>query len=111
MEDMLGAIDTSAPGTTASVELFGIPEGDGYLVEMEALSVLGDFYCSGSTSFDVVAAVSTPVDVTLSCRRECNVLICRDQGTDCETIDLPDSTPCVDGKGSCLDGSCQLPGF
>ncbi len=40
MEDMLGAIDTSAPGSTASVELFGVREGSGYLVEMEALSAL-----------------------------------------------------------------------
>lgn len=111
MADMLGTIDTSAPGSTASVELFGFPEGTGYLVEMEALSALGDFFCTGSMSFDVAVGVSTPVDVTLSCRRECNVLVCGEQGTDCEPIDLPDGTRCVDGAGSCLDGSCELPGF
>ena len=111
MEDMLGTIDTSAPGSTASVELFGVSEGSGYLLEMEALSALGDFYCSGSTSFDVAAGVATPVDVTLSCWRECNVLICGEQGTDCELISLPDGTSCVDGAGSCLGGSCEIPGF
>jgi hypothetical protein len=29
MEDMMGTIDTSAPGATASVEVFGLPPGDG----------------------------------------------------------------------------------
>lgn len=111
MEDMLGTIDTSAPGSTASVELFGVPAGTDYLVEMEALSALGDFYCTGSAGFDVAAGVATPVDVTLSCRRECNVLICGEQGMDCEPIDLPDGTSCVDGAGSCLGGSCEIPGF
>jgi len=111
MEDMLGSIDTSAPGSTASVELFAVLEGAGYLVEMDALSAPGDFYCTGSTSFDVVAGVATPVDVTLSCRRECNVLICGEQGTDCDPTSLPDGTSCVDGAGSCLGGSCEIPGF
>ena len=111
MEDMLGAIDTSAPGSTASVELYGVRDGSGYLVEMEALSVLGDFYCTGSTTFDVAAGVATPVDVTLSCRRECNVLVCGEQGTNCEPIDLPDGTSCVDGAGTCVGGACELPGF
>jgi hypothetical protein len=111
MEDMLGTIDTSAPGSTASVELSGVPAGAGYLVEMEALSVLGDFYCTGSAGFDVAAGVATPVDVTLSCWRECNVLICGEQGTDCKPISLPDGTSCVDGAGSCLSGSCEIPGF
>jgi hypothetical protein len=111
MEDMLGAIDTSAPGSTASVELYGFPQGSGYLVEMEALSALGDFYCSGSTSFDVAVGAATPVDVTLRCRRECNVLVCREQGTNCEPIDLPDGTSCVDGAGTCVGGACELAGF
>ena len=111
MEDMLGTIDTSAPGSTASVELFGVPAGSGYLLEMEALSALGDFYCTGSAGFDVAAGVATPVNLTLSCRRECNVLICGEPGADCKTIDLPDGTSCVDGAGSCLGGSCELPGF
>ncbi len=111
MEDMLGAIDTSAPGSTASVELYGVRDGSGYLVEMEALSVLGDFYCTGSTTFDVAAGIATPVDVTLSCRRECNALVCGEQGTNCEPIDLPDGTSCVDGAGICMGGACELPGF
>lgn len=111
MADMLGTIDTSAPGATASVELFGFPEGTGYVVEMEALSALADFYCSGSTGFDVTAGVATPVEVTLNCRRECNVLLCGEPGADCVPVDLPDGTRCVDGAGTCVDGACELPGF
>ena len=111
MEDMLGTIDTSAPGSTASVELFGFRDGTGYLVEMEALSALGDFYCTGSTSFEVEAGFATPVEVTLSCRRECNVVVCGEQGTNCGPIALPDCTSCVDGAGTCVGGACELPGF
>ena len=35
---MTGAIDTSAPGTTASVELYGIPAGDKYIADVLALA-------------------------------------------------------------------------
>ena len=41
MEPMGGTIDTSAPGATASVESFGIPPGDDYIVTMVASSVDG----------------------------------------------------------------------
>lgn len=110
MEDMMGVIDTSAPESTASIELFGIPEGSGYLVEMQALSALGDFFCEGSESFDVVAGAATPVDVTLNCKRECSVIICRDQEDDCELINLPDGTSCANDAGSCVAGSCEIDG-
>ena len=44
MEDMMGTIDTSASESTASIELFGVPEGSGYLAQMEALTTDGDFF-------------------------------------------------------------------
>lgn len=111
MEDMMGTIDTSAPESTASIELFGIPEDSGYLVEMEALSTEGDFFCGGSANFDVVVGVATPVDLTLNCKRECHVLFCPDLEGDCERINLPDGTSCADDTGSCLGGSCEIPGI
>jgi hypothetical protein len=111
MEDMLGAIDTSAPGSTASTELFGLPEGSGYLVQMEALSTQGDFFCSGSASFDVVTGIATPVDVTLNCHRECHGIICGEQEVDCQRFNLPDGTSCADGAGSCVIGSCEISGI
>ena len=39
MEPMEGVIDTSASGATASVEVFGIPPGQAYLVELYAVTV------------------------------------------------------------------------
>lgn len=110
MEDMMGIIDTSAGESTASIELFGIPQGSGYLVEMEALSAAGDFFCEGSATFDVVAGAATPVDLALSCKRECGVLICREQEGDCEVIDLPNGTSCANAAGSCVGGSCEIDG-
>ena len=68
MPAMGGAIDTSAPGSTASVEQFGIPEGTGYLVTMVATSVDGSLMCGGSSTFDVGAGVSAEVDVMLNCK-------------------------------------------
>ncbi|MGB5810637.1 MAG: hypothetical protein WBG86_08915, partial [Polyangiales bacterium] len=69
MEDMMGAINTSAPGSTASVEVFGIPPGDGYLIQMEAVSTDGKLTCKGSANFDVEVGVATPVHVMLNCKK------------------------------------------
>ncbi len=68
MPAMGGIINTSAPGATASVETFGIPPGEGYLVEMIATSVDGTVMCGGAASFDVGAGVSTEVDLILHCK-------------------------------------------
>lgn len=67
MPDMSGVVDTSAPDSTASVEVFGIPEGDGYLITMEATSTDGDLSCKGSANFDITAGAVTDVHVMLNC--------------------------------------------
>jgi hypothetical protein len=69
MEPMGGVIDTSAPGSTASVELFGIAPGQGYLVTMSATSVDGTTTCAGAAPFDVTAETVTRVSVFLGCKR------------------------------------------
>lgn len=69
MPPMSGTIDTSAPGATASVEVFGLPEGDGYVVELVA--VIDDAEpCRGSAPFSIVAGRVTPVAVMLNCKPE-----------------------------------------
>ncbi len=66
---MSGIIDTSAPGATASVEVFGIPEGSGYRVELVA--IIGDAEpCRGSAPFSILAGQVTPVMVMLNCKPE-----------------------------------------
>ncbi|MEM8609937.1 MAG: hypothetical protein AAGF92_22785 [Myxococcota bacterium] len=67
MPAMMGTIDTGAPGSTASVEVFGIPEGDDFLITMEATSTNGELSCEGSANFDVVAGAATEVHVMLNC--------------------------------------------
>ena len=69
MEDMMGTIDTSAPGATASVEVFGLPPGDGYTVTLTAMVEGEDTPCIGSADFSVVVGISTPVMVMLNCKR------------------------------------------
>jgi hypothetical protein len=68
MEDMSGVIDTSAPGSTASVEVFGLPPGDGYTITMTATGEDGETQCSGSADFPVEAGVATKVMVMLNCK-------------------------------------------
>jgi hypothetical protein len=68
MPDMDGTIDTSAPGSTASVEVFGLPEDTGYLIDMVAKSTDGEPTCSGSAGFDVTVGEATPVHVMLNCK-------------------------------------------
>lgn len=68
MEPMTGSIDTSAPGSTASVEVYGLPPGRGYQIMMTALSADGETSCSGSAGFDVEVGVVTDVMVMLRCK-------------------------------------------
>jgi hypothetical protein len=68
MAPMGGLVDTSDSNSTASVETFGIPPGEGYLVTLEATSVDGSTVCGGAGTFDVQAGVSTDIDVILHCK-------------------------------------------
>ncbi|MGB5349354.1 MAG: hypothetical protein WBN10_07110 [Polyangiales bacterium] len=69
MAPMGGIIDTSAPGATASVEVFGLPEGSGYLIELRAIAN-GGTVCEGSAGFGVVAGRATLVGVMLNCKAQ-----------------------------------------
>lgn len=69
MEPMGDTIDTSAPGSTASVEVFGLLPGDDYTVTMSATSVDGETTCEGSEGFAVAAGAVTDVMVILNCKR------------------------------------------
>ena len=68
MEPMAGIVNTSAPGATASVEVFGIPPATGYTVSMTATSADGETSCSGSADFEVALGAVTEVTVTLNCK-------------------------------------------
>ncbi len=69
MDAMAGTIDTSAPGATASVEVFGLAPGENYLVELSATSDDGLITCGGSANFDVQVGIATDVMVMLNCKR------------------------------------------
>jgi len=68
MEPMSGAIDTSAPGATASVEVFGLESGDGYRVTMTAQGTDGQTQCTGATDFAVTVGQATEIMVVLKCK-------------------------------------------
>jgi hypothetical protein len=68
MEPMSGEIDTSAPGSTASIEVYGLPPGDDYGVTLEATSVDREVNCKGSAAFAVATGVATEVMVMLNCK-------------------------------------------
>jgi len=68
MEPMSGTIDTSPSGSTASVEVFGLPPDDGYEIRMEAISTDAQTSCEGSAGFNVEADQVTKVAVLLHCK-------------------------------------------
>ena len=69
MAPMIGTINTSAPGSTASVEIYGIPGGGPYTIMMTASADDGDTSCSGSANFSVSVGLVTEVAVMLNCKR------------------------------------------
>lgn len=68
MEPMDGTIDTSAPGATASIEVFGLEPGDGYRITMTAQGTDEETRCTGDTDFSVTAGQATEIMVILSCK-------------------------------------------
>jgi hypothetical protein len=68
IEPITGTINVSAPQSTASVEVFGIPPGQGYLFSMSATSTTETATCQGSSWFDVTVGVSTEIDVFMNCK-------------------------------------------
>jgi len=67
MEPMSGTIDTSAPGATASLEVFGLVPGDGYRITMTAAAADGVTRCTGATDFSVRVGEATEIMVVLKC--------------------------------------------
>ena len=55
MAPMSDTIDTSAPGSTASVEVFGLPPGDGYTVTLTATDESGEVRFGGDADFAIEA--------------------------------------------------------
>jgi hypothetical protein len=71
MEPMNGTIDTSAPGATASIEVFGLPPSSGqeYRITMEAIATDDETTCKGSEDFGIDIGEVTEIMVMLNCKR------------------------------------------
>jgi hypothetical protein len=63
-----GTINTGSPGSTASIEIYGLAEDQGYVFSMSATSTDGETTCSGSAIFNVFVGQVTPVAVVLRCK-------------------------------------------
>lgn len=69
IEPIEGVIDTSAPGTTYSLEVFGLAEAQDYQVEMMATTADKTTTCAGVAQFDVFENDITLVYLVLRCGR------------------------------------------
>ena len=71
MPSMNGTIDTSAPGSTASIEVYGLPPSTGqdYRITMEAIATDGVTTCKGSEDFGIDVGEVTEIMVFLNCKR------------------------------------------
>lgn len=109
MEPMSGSIDTSAPGATASVEVFGLAPGDGYTVTMTATSNDSETSCEGSEDFSVEAGVATDVMVVLSCKRPPSLGAVRANGklNVCTQLAKTIVAPLATSVGATIDVSAQ----
>jgi len=67
MDPMSDWIDTSAPETTASVEVFGLLPGD-YTVTLSATTRDGETMCEGSEDFSIELNKLTEVTVYMGCK-------------------------------------------
>jgi hypothetical protein len=71
MPSMNGTIDTSAPGSTASIEVFGLPPsiGQDYRITMEAIATDEETTCKGSEDFGIDIGEVRKISVMLNCKR------------------------------------------
>jgi len=67
MEPMEGTIDISAPGSTPSVEVFGLPPGD-YTVTLSTIETDEQTECEGSEDFSIEVNEVTDIMVVLRCK-------------------------------------------
>ena len=81
MEPMNGSIDTSAPGATASIEVFGLEPGDDYRITMTAAATDEETRCTGDTDFSVEAGQATEIMVVLRCNVPTRLGAVRANGT------------------------------
>lgn len=72
MAPMSGVIDTSAPGSTVSVEVFGLPEGD-FIITLMATGTDGETMCGGSAPFSIEPGEVTETHVLLRCQLPTNL--------------------------------------
>jgi hypothetical protein len=61
-----GSVDVRFSSVLA-FQIGGIPAGSGYTISLSAMSVDGEFTCSGSAGFSVSALAITPVSLQLYC--------------------------------------------
>src|SRR5262245_15030582 len=62
-----GSVSLVDDGATPSALVGGLPEGQGYLLQLQAASDDGAGFCYGAAGFNVVGGESTPVGITLVC--------------------------------------------
>jgi len=67
VEPRAGTINTSAPGSTRSVEVFAFPPGSNYSVDMSTTSEDGGLTCAGESIVNVLAGHVTETRLILDC--------------------------------------------
>ena len=100
-----GTIDTRASEATASVEVFGLPPGDGYQAAMSATSTDGETFCEGAATFMVASGQTTHLMVTLRCKGRPVLGAVRVDGTlnACAQLDEVAVSPLQTSRGSTID--------
>ena len=100
-----GTINTGSPGSTASIEIYGLAEDSGYVISMTATSTDAETTCSGSAIFNVFVGQVTGVAVMLSCKSPQELGGVRVNGTInfCSDIRWAEASPLQTSIGNQID--------
>jgi len=96
-----GVIDTSGSGTAVSFSV-SVLAGQGYLLELSAISTDNERSCRGSAPFDITAGQTTSILVGLSCRRTGDVQVNGDFNH-CAEVTQPYASPQQTPIGDMID--------
>jgi hypothetical protein len=100
-----GTINTGSPGSTASIEIYGLAEDSGYVISMTATSTDAETTCSGSAIFNVFVGQVRGVAVMLSCKSPQELGGVRVNGkiNFCSDIRWADASPLQTSIGNQID--------
>jgi cysteine-rich repeat protein len=101
---IMGTVDVSGVGGKVSFVVSGIPQGNNYLVKLDAVSTDGSTTCGGQANFNITAKQTTQATVVLQCGGN-NTGSLQVNGVWCPQASSFSASPLVVGVGGTINVS------